>query len=168
MNRWVVWALLLAVYLALSANLEWRNWLVGILLTGGILLLLPVKHTQLRLYHLPAVLWAVFRYLVQLAWETLKSGLEVMYLVLHPSLPIHPAVIKIPPLGESRFGIALSAHSFTVSPGEMVIAIDEEHNLYTHILNIRLDEQGNLAAKYKRFGLLWKIFAAASRQGKLE
>jgi multicomponent Na+:H+ antiporter subunit E len=165
-NRWIVWILLLAAYLALSANLEWRNVIFGLLISGGITSLLPLRSRQMRLYHLPAVLLAVLHYLVILIWETIKSGLDVVYLVLHREMPINPAVIRIPAMGDNRFGISLSAHSLTLAPGEMVIAIDDHHNLYTHVINAKLDEEGNLEMPYRRFKLLWRVIALAFRPGE--
>ena len=168
MNRWVVFVLLLLTYLALSANFEWRNWAIGVLVAGGILWLLPFRHKPLRLYHLPAVLWAVLRYSARLVWDTIRSGLDVVAIVFHPDLPIRPGVFAVPCMGRSKLGTALSAHSLTLAPGEMVVAIDEENTLYTHALHARTDEHGVLELDCRRCELLWKIFEYASTEGELE
>jgi multicomponent Na+:H+ antiporter subunit E len=152
-------ALLTLVYLALTTNTELLNILAGLLLATGIAFLLRPEGGLADLHQLPAVAWALVRYSAILAYELLISGIQVARIVLHPSLPIRPGILAIPSQCESDEGQALSAHAITLTPGELVVEIDDDGVMYTHSLDAsRAAEQVENAQKMRR-ELLAKILA---------
>ncbi len=71
-------------------------------------------------------LWALARYAGLLALDIVRSGIGVAAIVLNPRLPIRPGILAIPSECESELGVALSSHALSVTPGELVVGVDDE------------------------------------------
>jgi len=99
--------------------------------------------------------------LLQYAWlvvrDMFNSAYNVAKIVLNPKLPIRPGIIAIKTGCTSELAAALSAHAITLTPGEMVMAIDDNGVLYVHTLDIvRTQEHSEHAQKLRR-NLLSKL-----------
>ncbi len=156
MRLWMIVGLWL-VYLALTANLELSNLVVGLLIAVGLTALLHPGPSGIRLRQVPGVLWAGLRYTLVVGKDVLLGGLQVARLVLDPKLPIHPAVIAIPSGTESELATALSSHAISLSPGAMVMEIGEHGVMYTHTLDVNAPDEVYFAIQRKRRDLLVKI-----------
>ncbi|MCZ6574946.1 MAG: Na+/H+ antiporter subunit E [Gammaproteobacteria bacterium] len=62
-----------------------------------------------------------------LAWEIVKSNLDVARRILSPTLPISPTVIRLKASQKSDLGRVIYANSITLTPGTVSIDIDGEH-----------------------------------------
>jgi len=145
-------------YLALTANLELSNIVVGVLIASGLVWLLrPEPHPLALKQALPA-LGAAVRYVVILAYDLIASGIQVALLVLSPALPIKPGIVAIPSECDSELGTALSAHAITLTPGELVLEMDEQGVMYTHCLDATEVDIHVASAQKMRGDLLDKIF----------
>lgn len=153
----IVTAALGLTYLALTANLQPANLVVGLLLGVGVAALLRPRLPALDARRLPGAFWALGLYLVIVAVDIVKSGLNVARLVLDPKLPIRPGLVAIPSQMDSELGTALSAHAITITPGEMVIEIGPGGVMYTHCLDIDASGPTAVAAQMRRRELLKKI-----------
>lgn len=150
-------ALLLILYLALTASLELSNIVLGALVAAVVAALLRPVRQPTSLQPLPGALWALAKYFIIMLWELIVSGLQVAHIVLSPSLPIKPGIIAIPSGTDSELATALSAHSITVTPGELVVEISDDGVMYTHVLDVSMSEAARLNAQEQRRGLLSKI-----------
>ncbi len=151
--------ILLVIYLALTGNLQLSNIVLGALVAGAATVLLRPQPGRMELRRLPAALWATVRYLAILGADVVKSGVGVARIVLDPKLPIRPGIIAIPSGCSSELGAALSAHALTITPGEMVIGIDEVGVMYAHCLDATRSAEYAAEAQAMRRDLLSKIFA---------
>ena len=150
---------LFIVYLALTGNAEPANLVMGALVAVGISLLRPKMNLPLiSPKRLPQFLWAGIRYIFVLAWDVIRGGISTARIVLDPNLPLNPGIIAIPSGTQSELGTALSAHAITLSPGEMVVAIDDEGVMYTHCLNVDDSEEMVADAQKLRKNLLSRMF----------
>ena len=61
------------------------------------------------------------RYLLWLAWEIVKSNVDVSRRILSPGLPIAPAVRWLPTSQRSELGRVVYADSITLTPGTLSI-----------------------------------------------
>ena len=61
------------------------------------------------------------RYLIWLAWEIVKSNVDVSRRILSPGLPIAPAVRWLPASQRSELGRVVYADSITLTPGTLSI-----------------------------------------------
>lgn len=150
-----VWLL----YLMLTTNWAFNNMVVGVILAVIVTLLLRPEKRPIAWASLPQALFATLIYLGRLFWDLLISGIQVARIVLTPSLPIKPGIIAIPSQCESDLGVALSAHAITLTPGEMVVEIDEEGVMYTHVLDVSDADERVAEAQQVRRDLLSRIFA---------
>ena len=104
----------------------------------------PVPFT-LRVERLPG-------YLLWLAWEIVKSNVDVSRRILSPSLPIAPAVRWLPASQRSELARVIYADSITLTPGTLSIDL-EDGSVEVHALNEgSLDalERGEMDARVSR------------------
>ena len=94
--------------------------------TNRLLLLPPAigpagQHPVLTMpwLHLP-------QYVAWLMWQIVLASLQVAYVVLHPSMPIHPRVIRF----RTRLPHALArvtlANSITLTPGTVTLDVEDD------------------------------------------
>ena len=150
--------LLAIVYLALTANLQISNIIVGLLVGTGVVLLLRPEPNRVNLARTPLAAVALARYVLILAYDLLLSGIQVARIVLSPAMSLKPGIIAIPSECESDLGSALSAHAITLTPGEMVVEMDKQGVMYTHVLDVTEAEKDVAEAQKMRRELLDKIF----------
>jgi multicomponent Na+:H+ antiporter subunit E len=149
---------LFLVYLALTSNLAWNNLLVGLLVAAALSWVLRPSPRPIQWRRLPTALLAVMRYLLVLLVDLITSGVQVARIVLDPKLPIQPGVVAIPAGCESELATALSAHAVSLTPGELVVEIDEDGVMYTHCLDATRAAEYVAEAQQMRRDLLQKIF----------
>lgn len=150
--------ILLILYLAITGNLQASNIALGALVAAVATLLLRPLPGATDLRRLPSATWAMLRYIAILATDVVKSGIGVARIVLNPALPIRPGIIAIPSGCDSELGVALSAHAISITPGEVVIGIDDEGVLYAHCLDATHAAEYAAQAQAMRRDLLSKIF----------
>jgi multicomponent Na+:H+ antiporter subunit E len=150
-------ALLLGLYLALTANLELINIIWGALLSLGILALMRPPVRQLSPFDILSRFGLFIRYLILLAVDLVKSGIVVARIVIQPSMPIHPGIIAVKSPCKSELATALNAHALTITPGELVVEIGSDGTLYAHCLDATHGEEIILEAQKLRRELLMKI-----------
>ena len=157
MAIWMIVGLWL-VYLALTANLELGNVVLGLLVATGLTLLLRPPRGTFELRQLPVALAALGRYLFVVFLDAIKSGLVAARLVLDPALPVKPGIIAIPSDCDSELATALSAHAITLAPGEMVVEIGKDGTMYAHALDATRAAEYVEEAQALRRELLREIF----------
>jgi multicomponent Na+:H+ antiporter subunit E len=150
--------LLTLIYLALTSNLDIRNIVVGIVVALLVAALVrpPLKTMSPR--HYPTSLVATIKYIGTLIWDLILSGIQLAQILLSRKMPIHPGIINIPSNCQSELGAALSAHAITLTPGEMTVEMDEDHNMYTHVLDAVRAPEYMREAQEMRLKLLDQIF----------
>jgi multicomponent Na+:H+ antiporter subunit E len=150
---------LFLVYLALTGNLELSNLVVGMIVALIVSLLLPKGELPpFSLKRIPGFLAAGIGYMWTVAIDVIRGGISTARIVLDPKLPINPGIIAIPSGSKSELGTALSAHAITLSPGELVVAIDDEGVMYTHCLDVTDTEKFIEKAQSTRKNFLSKMF----------
>lgn len=96
---------------------------------------------------------AALAYWPWLLLEILKSGWSVARIILHPRLPVDPAVVRFRPAQRSTVGLVTHANSITLTPG--TITIEARHGEFTvHALtaaNARGLEGGEMDLRVARF-----------------
>ena len=123
-------------YIALTGNSEPLNWLLGLLLAGGITALLQPAPAPIAWRRLPAAFWAGSRFLLTLLWDLLVSSLQVSRLILRREIQLQQGIMALPSGSSSDLVTSLSAEAITLTPGELVVEIDHDNNLYIHSLDI--------------------------------
>ena len=148
---------LILIYLALTANLEPINILLGAFLAGlAVYFVRPGRLFQ-NVKHLPQAIWAMFRFMIQLIKDLIESGIIVAKIVLSPDLPIHPGIIRIKTGTLSEIGEALTAYAITLTPGEIVMEITDDDEFFVHCLDARHSEKYIHDAQVLYEGIVTKI-----------
>lgn len=146
------------VYLELSTNFEFSNLIAGLLISVGINILIRPRRYATNWRRLPSTVFAILRYIGKLMKDLIASGIQVTRIVMDPRLPIKPGIVAVPLECESELEAALSAHSITLTPGEMVVEMDEKGVMYTNFLDDTHAEQYVLEAQEMHRNVLHKIF----------
>jgi multicomponent Na+:H+ antiporter subunit E len=146
------------IYLALTGNFQLVNILFGFLLGFGISLLVRPEGLAITWRKLPLALLSALRYLGILFLDMLKSGFQVGRIILSPRLPINPGIITIEADCQSELNTALTAHNLTLTPGELVIEMDNHGELFVHCLDVNQSERYIRDIRSIRKNLLNKIF----------
>lgn len=74
-------------------------------------------------------------YIVYFIKELVKSNLRLAAIVLSPSLPLKPGIVKVRTKLKSRMGRLLLANSITLTPGTLTVELDGEW-LYIHWVTV--------------------------------
>jgi multicomponent Na+:H+ antiporter subunit E len=78
--------------------------------------------------HPVELILAGFRYWPWLAVEIAKSSVNVARIILSPSLPISPRLVKVRAGPETAVGMATYANSITLTPGTITVDTDRHHH----------------------------------------
>jgi multicomponent Na+:H+ antiporter subunit E len=151
------------VYLALTANLEPSNLVLGAIVVIVLTSLGWPAPPQVVWRRLPRALVAAVRYLWIVMRNVIGGGLVVARILLDPRLPIKSGIIAIPTGFASEFGVALGAHATTLAPGELVVEIDEHGVMYTHVLDATQSDVDVADARRLQHQLLNQILAVFER-----
>lgn len=66
-----------------------------------------------------------------LAWEIVKSTIDVVRIILNPALPIAPRLIFVRPSQKTAVGAVTYANSITLTPGTITVEIDRHDRRFT-------------------------------------
>lgn len=134
----MIHAILLSAWL-LFTWLLWSGHTEPLLLGFGALSVAIAMFLALRMnvvdsesepYHLGA---RPLAYVPWLLWEIAKANLHVARVILTPSLPIHPRLLRIRAEAHSDLGRVIFANSITLTPGTITLDV-REGTLLVHAL----------------------------------
>lgn len=135
-----MFATLLLFWLMLMGSLTLDVLIVGALASLLIAVLYPNGisfFTEFRAT--PEAFVAGLRYYGYFFRELVKSNLRLTAIVLSPSLPIRPGIVKVRTRLKSRMGRLMLANSITLTPGTLTVEMDGEW-LYVHWTNVESDD----------------------------
>jgi multisubunit Na+/H+ antiporter MnhE subunit len=150
------------VYLCLTTRLHPANIVAGLLVSAFISLIISPPPCTTPLSAFPVIAIATVNYLAKLVYEVAGCGWRVAKIVLNPSLPLTPGIVAIHARRTDPQILALSAHSITVTPGEMVLEVGDDGTLYTHTLNVPSTTEQSAAAQSARLAAFEKILPPIS------
>ncbi len=130
------------IFMAFSNQLTWQGFIVGYVLSFGALVLGQAYNLNLKYGRILSQVWNLMIYATRLILDIFVSSVQVAKLVLNPgpmSELLDPVVVKISTQDETKNEIttAMSSHAITITPGQMVIDIEEtEDETLLHIHNL--------------------------------
>lgn len=123
---------LLLFWLLLNGSLAGDVVLVGAIAALAIAFLFRGNLAVVSEFRLtPAALLTAPRYVIHFGKELVKSNLNLARIVLSPSLPLKPGIVKVRTRLKSRMGRLLLANSITLTPGTLTVEMVDEW-LYIH------------------------------------
>ncbi len=135
-KMWLLAFILFVFWLAMTADLDFRNLLMGI----GISLAVALLTTYLIFNHIKKISmsgWQLVRFLKYVPFlfkEIIKANIDVAARVLSPKMPVSPVIINFKfPLKEPLPQIIL-ANSITLTPGTLTVDV-KDGIFYIHCLS---------------------------------
>jgi multicomponent Na+:H+ antiporter subunit E len=132
----ILFVTLMLFRLMLEGKLDTDILIVGIVVSSAIALLYRDGlsfFTEFRFT--PAAFVAGFRYYGYFFKELFKSNFTLAAIVLRPSLPIEPGIVKVRTKLKSRMGRLMLANSITLTPGTLTVEMEGEW-LYIHCVTV--------------------------------
>jgi multicomponent Na+:H+ antiporter subunit E len=126
------------LWMAITGTVSLGGLLIGYLL--GLAILLVLRRLGLRPQQGLGLrqLGSALVYVGRLLTDVMLSSLQVARIILSPQARLQTGILAVPS-GDTRDDqllAALSAHAINVSPGQLVIDIDEQGTLYVHCLDL--------------------------------
>ena len=128
------------IALTLSPGMSWIDFyqevFVGFIvaITVASLTYKHLPNASLKYFH-PKRLGYLFIYVFVFLWEMIKANLNMARIVLSPSLPIKPGIVKITTNLKPNVAKLMLGNSITLTPGTMTMEVDD-NNLYIHWVHI--------------------------------
>ena len=132
----VLFVTLLLFWVMLNGTLAADSLAIGILVSLSITILFRDGlsfFTEFRAT--PQAFIAGVLYYLYFFKELVKSNFKLAAIVLSPSLPIKPGIVKVRTRLKSRMGRLMLANSITLTPGTLTIELDGEW-LYVHWVTV--------------------------------
>ena len=147
-------------WLLLTLDLSLPNLLVGAAaaLISSLLFTKYFFHRVVKFVQPVRYFWLLV-YLVIFTWECIKANFDVAYRVLHPAMPIRPAIVKVKLELQSDFARTMLANSITMTPGTISVDIIEDE-LFVHWIYLKSEDPAvysqKIAGKFEKY--IKKIF----------
>ncbi len=127
-----LFATLLLFWLLLSGSLAIELVVIGVLIAGLVALTLSANLSYLSGYRFTAAsAAATLAYIAYFLKELIKANLAMATLVLKPSLPVRPAIVRVRTGLKNPVARLLLANSITLTPGTLSVEMKGEW-LYIH------------------------------------
>lgn len=132
----VLWMLLAWPHAGAAWNLHLV--IMGVVASVLVAALFPetITGTPAKLLNPVRYFWLIL-YIFVFVYYCIVANLQVMYLVLHPELPIRPGVVKVKTRLRSRAARTVLANSITLTPGTMSVDVTDDGYLYIHWLTVQ-------------------------------
>jgi len=131
--------LLLTVWIGLTNTLDPQELLVGIIASLGVAYFFG-GNTPLNL---GTILLKYTRFTPTFIKALIQSNIEVARIVLTPSLPVNPGIVKLKTRLENDYDKLLLANAITLTPGTITLDLDGE-DIYIHILDLKTTNKATL------------------------
>jgi len=146
---------LLLFWVLLNGNLALDTLLVGVLASLAIVFFLRESTSFLSEFRAtPRAFVASLQYIGYFLKELVKSNIALARIVLAPTLPINPGIVKVRTTLQSKMGRLMLANSITLTPGTLTVEMEGEW-LYIHWVNIETDDidgaTQNIVAGFEKY-----------------
>lgn len=134
-NKFLSNILLTFVWVALTGDFSFENYLFGFFLVFHILWLITVGRKKNKYFLIvPKIILLLLTFL----YELIKANLEVAYEVITPRLNMTPGIIMVPLDVKSDIGITLLANMISLTPGTLSIDVSNDKKvLFVHAMYLK-------------------------------
>jgi len=138
-SRFVSNLLLTFVWVALTGDFTFPNYLFGFALNFGILWVITRGDGDARYFTMIPKIIALFFFFL---WELFKANLQVAYEVVTPHLKMKPGIVKVPLTIQSDIGITFLANMISLTPGTLSLDVSNDKKvLYVHAMYVTDKEE---------------------------
>ena len=153
-----LWLTLLIIWLLANGSLASHTIIAGVSISAVIALAFAAFAQVYSVVRWsPRVIYYYLIYLSVFFYELVKANLNVMLLVFSPRINISPAIVEIKTELKSPMGRLALANTITLTPGTLVVDIQDD-SLFVHWINISTtDPVGAAEAISGRFEKYLKV-----------
>jgi multicomponent Na+:H+ antiporter subunit E len=138
-NFLYLFVLLMLVWLALTASLDFEELTAGVLISLVLSFFLTKTYIGLGLPRLSTKkIVFLLIYICVVLREIVKANFDVAFRVLHPKMPIRPGIVVIKTRLKQNLAKMILANSITLTPGTFTLDILGD-NLLIHWINVRTE-----------------------------
>jgi len=147
------------VWVVIVGNATVEVFAVGFAAGLVLVFLLRPRYFTVRWQQLPGQLLALVFYVAMLFWDIFRSGLDVAQRVLSPNMRLKPGIIAVSTQDHehNRIILTLSANYISLTPGELVVEVSDDHVMYVHCLDVEASDKTADKAQARRLNLLQRI-----------
>lgn len=134
-NRFLSNILLTLIWVALTGDYSFANFLFGFILSYFMLRMIIMGSGSSKYFViLPKVIAFIFFFL----WELIKANLQVAYEVMTPNYNMTPGIVKVPLDAKTNLEITSLANIITLTPGTLSLDVSNDRKvLYVHSMYIK-------------------------------
>ncbi len=134
--------ILLLLWVGLTGTLEYQELMAGVVISAIIAVfsyrvIFPGEASASGWP--PSLSGFIFAlaYLPIYIWEEIKAHLQVIYIILHPDMPLKPGIVEVPTELDTEFGLTGLANSITMTPGTLTVEVGEDNSsLFVHWISV--------------------------------
>lgn len=167
------------LWMIFAGQISIEGFIVGYVLGFAVVTVIRLNtsfedaESSVTISKIPSQIVALVIYIVKLALDVFLSGIDVAGKVLQPKMPIKPGIHTISTQDDSNNNLisALSAHSITITPGELVIDYGQDDEgqtlMLVHVLDKEVSNKDKLDHdQSKRLNLIRRIISKNNSQEK--
>ncbi len=140
----ITWILLVFPYHPERGEWDWESVYIGLASAFLVsVLFIGIFTRSPRKFFDPRRWFWVLVYIPVFVYYMIRANLQVVYLALHPKMPISPGIVRVRTGLKSDSGITALANSITLTPGTFTLDLDRDKGvLYVHWLKVKtVDEE---------------------------
>lgn len=161
MKQLVLFITSMIIWLLLTWSLDVQQVIAGIVGSFFVALFLARIYSKapVKLFNPMRCFWFIV-YTFDFIYFCIKANFDVAYRVLHPAMPIRPAIIKVRTNLTTSIAKTFLANSITLTPGTLTVDITDDDYLYIHWINVTTsDPQQQTDIIVRRFeNILRRVF----------
>lgn len=126
--------LLMFVWVALTGNVEFINFLFGFVLGFLILWVITIGRKSSKYFTiLPKIIAFFFFFL----YELIKANMQVAFDVITPKFYMTPGIVRVPLDAKSNLEITFLANLISLTPGTLSLDVSDDRKvLYVHAMYV--------------------------------
>ena len=134
MNRFLLNILLGIIWVFLTGNLEYKNFIEGFFI--GFIIIWVTKYASDSSSYISRIP-KIIAFIIYFFYELILANIKITIDVLTPKDRMRPAIIAIPLSAETDFEITILANLITLTPGSLSLDVSSDRKvLYVHSMYV--------------------------------
>lgn len=139
-NQLAIFFVLMIIWILINNSLDLEVLGVGFILSLSLAFIFGRRTNVLDEFKFtPKAFFYTGVYLFVFFWDLVKSNIHVALIVLKPSLPINPGIVKTKTILKSKMARMILTNSITLTPGTLTVDIEDDI-LYIHWIDVKSED----------------------------
>jgi len=139
-NQLAIFFVLMIIWILINNSFDLEIFGVGFILSLSLAFIFGRRTNVLDEFKFtPKAFFYTGVYLLVFFWDLVKSNIHVALIVLKPSLPINPGIVKTKTVLKSKMARMILTNSITLTPGTLTVDIEDDI-LYIHWIDVKSED----------------------------